>query len=89
MKRKKLTQFEKFEIAEQAKQARDAEWSVEHDELAHLYEEGELPASEYFDWLEANPRPSDVIEAQMRERKRLKRKSKKNIKNNITIGWSN
>ena len=85
MNRKKLTQFERFELAEQAKQARDAEWSVEHDELAHLYEEGELPASEYFDWLEANPRPSDVIEAQMQERKRLERKSKKNIKKNITI----
>ena len=39
MNRKKLTQFERFELAEQAKQARDAEWSVEHDELAHLYEE--------------------------------------------------
>ena len=83
--KKKLTQFEKFELAEQARQSRDAEWQLAHDEMLEAYEGGSIDATEYFGWFEDNPRPSAIIEEQVAERKRYKRKSKKNIKNNITI----
>ena len=83
--KKKLTQFEKFELAEQARQARDAEWEAKEEELDAKARTGEITWDEYYAWCHSNPRPSAVIEEQMRERKRLTRKSKKNIKNNITI----
>ena len=85
MKNKKMTYQQQWDLREQARQARDAEWEAEHDELSALYENGEIEASEYFSWLDENPRPSAVIEEQVMERKRLKRKSKKNVKNNITV----
>ena len=83
--RKKLTQFERFELAEQARHARDADWEAMEQELETKAQAGEILWDEYYAWCHSNPRPSAVIEEQMRERKRLKRKSKKNIKNNITI----
>ena len=83
--KKKLTQFEKFEHAEQARQSRDAEWQLAHDEMLAAYEGELIDANEYYGWFENNPQPSAIIEEQVRERKRYKRKSKKNIKNNITI----
>lgn len=85
MKNKKMTYEQQWDLQAQARHARDAEWEAEYDELSARYESGEIEASEYFSWMDENPRPSLVIEDQMRERKRLKRKSKKNIKKNITI----
>ncbi len=85
MKKKKMTAGQWLDIANQARHSRDAEWEETHDELAERYENGEIEASEYFNWLDENPRPSAVIEEQARERRRLKRKSKKNVKKNITI----
>ena len=81
--KKKLTQFEKFELAEQARQSRDAEWQLAHDEMLAAYEGELIDANEYYGWFENNPQPSAIIEEQVRERQRYKRKSKKNIKNNI------
>ena len=83
--KKKMTAGQWLDIANQARHSRDAEWEETHDELAERYEAGEIEASEYFNWLDENPRPSAVIEEQARERRRLKRKSKKNVKKNITI----
>ena len=83
--KKKMTMGQKMDLREQARQARDAEWEAEHDEMSERYENGDIEASKYFGWLDENPRPSAVIEDQMLERKRLKRKSKKNIKAKIEI----
>ena len=65
--KKKLTQFEKFELAEQARQSRDAEWQLAHDEMLAAYEGELIDANEYYGWFENNPQPSAIIEEQVRE----------------------
>ena len=83
--KKRLTPEQKMELMVQAREARDAEWTAEHDELCALYESGEVEATVYFDWLDENPRPSAVIEEQTAQRKKYKRRSKKNVQAKIMV----
>ena len=83
--RKKLNPHEKMDLQEQARQARDAEWEAEEEELNLQLRRGEIDDDTYWNWLEENPRPSAVIADAVMERKRYKRRSKKNITNNIKV----
>ena len=85
MKKKKMTYYQKAELAEQARQARDAEWEIKEEELDEKARAGEITWDEYYEWCNSNPRPSHVVAEQMAERKRMKRKSRKNVKSRIEI----
>ena len=83
--KKKMNDQQKMELHEQAREARDAEWHAEERALAMKLDTGEIDHDAYWIWLDENPQPSVVVAGQIAERKRLKRKSKKNIKNKIEI----
>ena len=82
---KKLMPWQKADLAEQARQARDAEWEAEEEELEAKARAGEITWDEYWEWCHSTPRPSVVIAEQMAERKQMKRKSKKNVSSRIEI----
>lgn len=82
---KKLTPSQKDALAEQARAARDAEWEAEEGELEARAWAGEITWNEYWKWCDSNPRPSEAAAEQVNTRKRMKRKSKKNVTSRIEI----
>jgi len=85
MKKKIMNIGQKMDLREQARMSRDAEWEAAHLEIEADLEAGSISPEAYHMWLEENIRPSDIITDQAAERKRLKRKSKKNITSNLVI----
>jgi hypothetical protein len=82
---KKINKFDKLDLVEQARLARDTEWEADLEVIELKLQEGIITDSEYCSWLADNPRPSDAVQDQTKERTRLKRKSKKHTRARIEI----
>jgi hypothetical protein len=73
------------DILMQARENRDADWTIDMAELEAKYDAGDISSAEYYAWLEENPQPSTIAADKALERRKHKRKSKKNITNKIEI----
>ena len=80
-----MSHFEKQDLLTQASANRDVEWEEQEEELNRQLRDGVIEDKVYWDWLDENPRPSEEIARQTKERRRLKRKSKKNVKSRIEV----
>jgi hypothetical protein len=80
-----MSYFEKQDLLTQASANRDVEWEEQEEELNRQLRDGVIEGKVYWDWLGENPRPSEEIARQTKERRRLKRKSKKNVKSRIEV----
>ena len=82
---RKLSFIDKQSLLEQARENRDAEWIEQEEELNRQLRAREIEEHVYWDWLEENPRPSELAQSQAKERRKKKRKSKKNVQARIEV----
>jgi|TARA_R110000824_G_scaffold184337_1_gene365283 hypothetical protein len=82
---KKMSYNLQQEVLAQARENRDAEWEQQLEILEEELESGAIETSEYYEWLDENPKPSSVAAEKATARRKYKRKSKKNISNKIEI----
>jgi len=83
--KKHMSYFEKQDLLTQAAENRDSDWEEQEEEMNRQLRAGEIEDKVYWAWMDENPRPSEEIARQTKERRRLKRKSKKNVKSRIEI----
>ena len=82
---RKLNFTDQMSLIEQARENRDGDWEEQEEELNRQLRAREIEEHVYWDWVNENPRPSEVAQDQLAERRRMKRKSKRNVKAKIEI----
>ena len=83
--KKTISYIDQQDLMTQARETRDADWEEQEESLNLQLRAGEIEEKVYWDWLDEKPPPSHEIERQVKERRRLKRKSKKNVTARIEI----